>query len=70
MRAAKAASFARAGLLGDLFGVVEILEDLLRRAERLLEDVVDADQALHRLEQHQQRDHEAGEIARRSARRP
>jgi hypothetical protein len=33
--------------------VVEILENLLRRAERLLENVVDAYQPLHRLQEHQ-----------------
>ena len=51
-------------LLLDLLGVVQIFEHFLRRAHGLLEDVVDAGQPLHRLVQHQQRDHETGEFAR------
>ena len=39
--------------------MVQIFEDFLRSAQRLLENVVDADQPLHRLEQHQQRDDES-----------
>ena len=66
MPCSKRSSFAGAGLLDDLLEVIEILEDLLRGAQRLLEDVVDAHQALDRLVEHQQRHHEAGEIARRS----
>ena len=42
---------------------VQILEDFLRRAHRLLEDVVDSGEPLDRLVQHQQRDDEAGELA-------
>ena len=57
--------FAGAGLFGDLLDVVEVLEDFVRGAEGLLEDVVDADQALDGLEQHEQGEDEAGEIGRR-----
>ena len=51
------------GVVGDALLVVQVFEDLLGGAERLLEDVVDADQPLHRLEQHDQGDDEAGEVA-------
>ncbi len=44
-------SFIGVRLLDDLFGVIEILENALRGAEGLLEDVVDSDKALDGLEQ-------------------
>ena len=53
----------RAGLFDDLLHVIEVFENLLRCAQSLLEDVVDAHQALDRLVEHQQGDHEAGEVA-------
>ncbi len=43
----------------------EILENFLRRSERLLENIVNAGEALDRLVQHQQGDDEAGELAGR-----
>ncbi len=52
----------RARLFGDLLDMVEIFEYFVRRAERLLEDIVDAHQPLHRLQQHDQREDEAREI--------
>ena len=61
---AEARQGGRAGRIGDGLGMVQILEDLLRCAQGLLEDVVDAHQALQRLQQHDEREHEAGEIAR------
>ena len=54
--------------LDDLFGMIEIFEDVLRCAERLLEDIVNADQPLHRLQQQHQRDDERSEIRRREKR--
>ena len=49
-------------LLDNGFGVVEVLEDFVRGADGLLEDVVDADKALDGLEQHDEREDEAGEV--------
>ena len=43
--------------------MVQIFEYLLRCAQRLLEDVVDADQALQRFQKHEQRGEETGERA-------
>ena len=43
----------------DLFAV-EVAEDFLGRAQSLLEDVVDAGQALDRFVQHQEREDKAG----------
>ena len=57
----------RAGRIDDVFLMVQVLEDFLRSAQRLLEDVVDSDQALERLQQHEQRDEEAGEVPAVSA---
>ena len=57
----------RAGLLPDRLRRVQVLEDPLRGAERLLEDVVDSGQPLDRLVEQQQGDDEAGELARRSS---
>ena len=56
-------SFAAPGFSTTLLIAIQVFENLLRRAERLLENVVDAGEALHRLIEHQQRDDEAGEIA-------
>ena len=53
----------RAGLFRDLLGVVQVFEYLLRGADGLLENVVNARQPLHRLIDHQQRDHKTGELA-------
>ena len=50
-------------LFDNLLVAIQIFEDFLRRAQRLLEDIVNAGQPLHGLIQHQQRDHEAGELA-------
>src|ERR1700722_5055830 len=44
--------------------MVQMLKNFLRRAEGLLKYVVDSDQTLHRLVEHQQGNYEAGEIAR------
>jgi hypothetical protein len=60
------AQLGRVGFSTDLLIAIQVLEDLLRSAQSLLEDVVNAGEALHGLIQHQQRDHEAGELARRS----
>ena len=57
-------SFAAFGLLDDLLIAIQIFEDFLRRAQSLLEDIVDAGEALHRLIEHQQGEDEAGELAR------
>ena len=56
MRSLEAGELRGAGGIDDVFLMVEVFEDFLRCAERLLEDVVDADQTLERLEQHEQRD--------------
>ena len=53
----------RARTLLDLLIAIQIFENFLRRAQRLLEDIVDAGQPFHRLIQHQQRHHEADEFA-------
>ena len=58
------AQLHRVRLFDDLLIAIQVFENFLRRAQRLLEDVVDAGEPLHRLIQHQQRDHEAGELAR------
>ena len=55
----------RARLFDNLLIAIQILEDFLRRAQGLLEDVVNAGEALHGLIEHQQRDDEAGEFAGR-----
>ena len=52
-----------AGFFDDLLIAIQVLEDLLRSAQRLLENVVDAGEPLDRLVQHQKRDHEAGEFS-------
>ncbi len=51
------------GLAFDAHFVIEILKHLLRRAQRLLENIVDSYQPLQRLEQQQERRQEAHEIA-------
>ena len=55
----------RAGLVADLLVAIQILKDLLRCAQRLLKNIVDAGEPLDGLVQHQQRDYEAGEFAGR-----
>ena len=57
--------FRGAGLFDDLLIAIQILEDFLRRAQRLLEDVVNAGEPLDGFVQHQQRDDEAGEFSGR-----
>ena len=52
----------RVGAFFDLLLPVEIFENLLRCAERLLKDIVDPRQPLDRLIQHQQGDDETGEF--------
>src|SRR6185437_11030122 len=53
------------GLLNDLLALIEILENFLRSAERLFENVVNAGEPLDGFIEHQQRDDEAGETAGR-----
>ncbi len=59
----KAHQFRRRRLLLDFFRVIQIFENFLRGADRLLKDVVNAGEPFHRLIKHEQRNHEAGEIA-------
>ena len=70
MAFSKSRQSGRTRLFLDLLIAIQILEHLLRRAQRLLEDVVDAGEPLDRLVQHEQRDDEAREFARRHRCRP
>src|ERR1017187_1024024 len=60
----KAGELRRAGRIHHGLGMVEVLEDLLRRTQRLLEDVIDADQALQRFQEHEHGQAECAEGAR------
>src|SRR5438105_2514939 len=55
--------FHRAGLLPDLLIAIQIFEDFLRCPGGLLEDVVNAGEALHWFVQHEKRDDKAGEFS-------
>ena len=46
MASRKPLSFTAPGFSDDLLGVVQVFEDFLRRAEGLLEDIVDAGEPL------------------------
>jgi len=59
----KFGQLGRARLVLNLAVVVEIFEDLLRCAQRLLENIMNAGEPLDRLLKHQQRNDEAGEFA-------
>ncbi len=58
------AKLRRIGLLDDLLIAIQIFEHFLRRTQGLLKDVVNSGEPLHGLVEHQQCDHEAGELAR------
>ena len=59
------AELRRARLFDNLLIAIQVFEDFLRSAQGLLEDVVNAGEALYGFIQHQQRDDEAGEFAGR-----
>ncbi len=54
----------RAGPVLDFLRLIEIAEDLFRRADSLLKDVVQIGQPLHRFIEKQQREQEAHEVLR------
>src|SRR5271163_4597860 len=54
--------FDRMRFFTNRLDAIKILEDLLRRAERLLEDVVNAGEAFDGLIKHQQGEYETGEL--------